>query len=179
MSVKTILMAAASAALFSTSALAADIMVHDAYARSAGKMAKAGAAFMQIMNSADTDDRLVAARSDVAAKVELHTHIQDANGVMRMVEVEDGIAVPAGGKAMLQRGGDHVMFMGIKAPFEQGEELAVTLVFENAGEIDVMIPVDLERKGTHGGHGQMNHGEMKHGQMKHGQMQNGQMKTDD
>ena len=169
MSVKTILMAAASAALFSTSALAADIMVHDAYARSAGKMAKAGAAFMQIMNSADTDDRLVAARSDVAAKVELHTHIQDANGVMRMVEVEDGIAVPAGGKAMLQRGGDHVMFMGLTAPCEDGKTIHVTLVFEKAGEVELDIPVKLD---TPMG-GQMKQGDMKHGDMDHGQMQHG------
>lgn len=163
MSLKTILVAAASAALFSTSAMAADIVVQDAYARSAGKMAKAGAAFMQIMNGADTDDRLIAARSDVSVKVELHTHIQDANGVMRMREVEGGIAVPAGGMAMLKRGGNHVMFMGIKEPFEQGKTLPVTLVFENAGEIEIMIPVDLDRKASHAGHGQMNHGQMNTG----------------
>ena len=158
MSIKTLLIAAASAVFVSTSAFAGDIMIHDAYARSAGKMAKAGAAFMHIMNGGSTDDRLIAARSDVSVKVELHTHIEDANGVMRMVEVEDGIAVPAGGMAMLQRGGDHVMFMGITEPFEQGKTIPVTLVFENAGEIEVMIPVDLERQDGHG---------MKHGQMKH------------
>lgn len=150
MSIKTLLLAAASAVLVSTSAFAGDIMIHDAYARSAGKMAKTGAAFLHVMNGGASDDRLIAVRSDVAARVELHTHIEDANGVMRMVEVEDGIAVPAGGMAMLERGGDHVMFMGITAPFEQGREIAVTLVFENAGEIEVIIPVDLERQGGHG-----------------------------
>ena len=45
----------------------------------------------------------------------------------------------------LARGGDHVMFMGLNAPFEQGNMLNVTLVFEKAGEIEVQIPVDLER----------------------------------
>ena len=46
---------------------------------------------------------------------------------------------------MLERGGLHVMFMGLNGPFEEGAAVDVTLVFENAGEIDVAIPVDLRR----------------------------------
>lgn len=151
------LLAAATAALVSTAAFADGIMIKDPYARSSGPTAVTGAAFMGIMNHSDTDDRLIAARSDVAARVEIHTHLEDANGVMRMVEVKDGIAIPAGGMAMLQRGGDHVMLMGLNQALGQGDAISVTLVFENAGELDVTIPVDLERKPTHG-HGGHNHG---------------------
>lgn len=104
MSLKTTLFAAAAAALLGTTAWADGIMVKDPYARSSGANAASGAAFMGLMNHADSDDRLIAARSDVAQRVEIHTHIEDANGVMRMVEVEDGIPVPAGGMALLQRG---------------------------------------------------------------------------
>ena len=85
----------------------AEIVIKDAYARSSGPMAKAGAAFMVIENTGDTADRLIAARADVAKRVELHTHIDDGNGVMKMREVEGGFAVPAGGAATLARGGDH------------------------------------------------------------------------
>lgn len=130
------------------------IMIEDAYARASSPTARSGAAFFGIMNTAETDDRLIAASSDVAERVELHTHLEDANGVMRMIEVEDGIAVPAGGMHMLQRGGDHVMFMGLNQPFEQGETITVTLTFEEAGDITVEIPIDLERM-DHGGHGAM------------------------
>ena len=77
--------------------------------------------------------------------VELHTHLEDANGVMRMVEVEDGIAVPAGETHALKRGGDHVMFMGLNQPFVDGETITVTLTFEQAGDMTVEIPIDLER----------------------------------
>ena len=80
-----------------------------------------------------------------------------------MVEVKDGIAVPAGGMAMLARGGDHVMFMGLKQSLAHGDTVDVTLVFEKAGEVAVTIPVDLERK-PEGGHG---HGHS-HGQVKSG-----------
>ena len=46
---------------------------------------------------------------------------------------------------MLKRGGDHVMFMGLTGPMNDGESVTVTLQFEKAGEITMDIPVDLKR----------------------------------
>jgi copper(I)-binding protein len=143
--------AAIAAVSFALPAFAGDIMIEDAYARASTGMSKSGAAFMIIKNLGDSDDRLVSAASDVAMRVELHTHISDANGVMKMVEVEEGFAIPAGGEHALQRGGDHVMFMGLNRPLEQGDTVTVTLTFEKAGEMTVDIPVDLERQPMHGG----------------------------
>ena len=152
MTLKSTLVATLVALSLTSAAQAADtIVVEDAYARSAGKSAKAGAAFMMIENQGETDDRLIGAASDVADRVELHTHKIDENGVAKMMQVEDGILIPAGETHMLKRGGDHVMFMGLKAPFEQGAKVPVTLIFEQAGEVVVEIPIDLERKDT-GGH---------------------------
>ncbi len=132
-------------------AQAADITIEDAYARSSTAMSKSGAAFMTIVNAGAGDDRLIGAASDIAARVELHTHIQDENGVMLMREDEDGFPIPAGGSHALARGGDHVMFMGLTAPLEHGDTVALTLTFEKAGEITLTVPVDLERKPAHGG----------------------------
>ncbi len=148
--------AAVAAITVATSALAGEtILVKDAYARSATKTAKTGAAFMVIMNSGPEDDRLVDVKSDVAVRVELHTHKENADGVMQMLHVEEGFAIPAGKMHGLQRGGDHVMFMGLKKPFVQGAVIPVTLVFEKAGEVPIEVPVDLERKPqaeAYGGH---------------------------
>ncbi|MFC6639010.1 copper chaperone PCu(A)C [Sulfitobacter sp. JBTF-M27] len=154
----TRLFAAGSTALMLMAAplLAGDIMVKDAYARSSTPSSVTGAAFLILMNEADTDDRLIAAASDVANRVELHTHKQDANGVMQMMEVEEGFVVPANGMHELKRGGDHIMLMGLKRPLEQGEEITVTLTFEKAGEMEVQIPVDRERKPSHGSMSQSN-----------------------
>lgn len=149
---------AAMAMGFGAAAWADGIMVEDAYARASTPTAKSGAAFMVLMNTSDQDDRLVAAKSDVAARVELHTHREIADGVMKMMEVEEGFAIPAGGTHMLARGGDHVMFMGLNEPFADGDTVAVTLVFEHAGEVAVEIPVDLNRKPTHGGGHGAGHG---------------------
>ncbi|RYH07685.1 copper chaperone PCu(A)C [Tropicimonas sp. IMCC6043] len=140
------LLFAAVAALSLAGPALAEIEIRDAYARAAMPTAKAGAAFMEIANTGAEDDRLVAARTDISAKAELHTHVDAGNGVMQMIEVEEGFPIPAGGTHLLARGGDHVMFMGLKGPMNHGESVTVTLVFEKAGEMTVEIPVDLERQ---------------------------------
>ena len=80
------LLAATALTLAAFPAFAEGIMISDAYARTSGAMAKSGAAFMVIENHAASDDRLISASSDVAQKVELHTHKAGADGVMQMVE---------------------------------------------------------------------------------------------
>ncbi|WP_420862870.1 copper chaperone PCu(A)C [Algirhabdus cladophorae] len=162
MALSNILRAACAAVLLAPAAHAGDmgsIMVMDSYARASTPTAMAGAAFMQIMNHGDTADRLIAASSPAAKRVELHTHIEK-DGVMMMTHVEDGFELPAGATLHLKRGGEHVMFMGLTTRFEQDKMIEVTLTFEQAGDITVQIPVDLTRKpqaGAHGGTDHSNH----------------------
>ncbi len=137
-------LAALAATCLAGAALAQEIAIDGAYARASN--ARAGAAFMVIHNHGSTDDRLIDVHSDVAARTELHSHQETADGVMRMVHLKEGIALPAGARHALARGSDHVMFMGLTAPFEQGETVELTLTFEQAGEIALSIPVDLERQ---------------------------------
>ncbi|WP_299610307.1 copper chaperone PCu(A)C [uncultured Tateyamaria sp.] len=146
MSFRTSLVAVAAATLFTVPAFADGIMVMDPYARAAGPAAKSGAAFMMIRNETGQDDTLIAAETDAAARVELHTHVEVSDGVMQMTEIEGGITLPAGGTHHMMRGGDHVMLMGLTGPLEQDSTIDVTLVFEKAGEVVVTIPVDNERK---------------------------------
>ena len=76
--------------------------------------------------------------------VQIHT-TEMVDDVAKMVHLEDGLVIPAGESHALERGGDHIMFMGLKAPFKADGEVPVTLVFEKAGEIELVIPVDLDR----------------------------------
>lgn len=144
MTFKTTLLAGLSALALATPAFA-DITINDAFARSSGMMAKAGAAFFVIENSGDEADRLIDAKSDISKITELHTHKDMGDGVMKMMHVPEGFEVPAHGKHMLARGGDHVMFMGLLKPMNDGDTVTVTLTFEKAGDITVEIPVDLKR----------------------------------
>lgn len=141
---KTTLMASLAALLLATTAHA-DMMIDDAYARASTANAKSGAAFMMITNHSEEGDRLIAAASDAAKRVELHTHIEK-DGVMNMVHVEEGFAFEAGETVALERGGKHVMLMGLTQPLNDGEMVKVTLTFEKAGDVEVEIPIDLKRK---------------------------------
>ena len=134
------------ALLFASQAFAQSaIEVKDAYIRTSRPNAPSGAAFMVLKNTSDQADRLLSAQSDVAQRVELHTHKMDSNGVAQMLEVEAGFEIPAGGEHALKRGGDHVMFMGLSRDLTDGDSVTVTLTFEAAGDVVIEIPVDLDR----------------------------------
>ena len=152
MTLTRIFSAAIAATLLTTAAaFAGEITIKDPYVRSSTPTSKSGAAFLTVVNHTDNDDRLIAASSDVAGRVEFHTHLEDTNGVMRMTEIEGGIPVAAGETHVLKRGGDHIMFMGLNGTLEQGSEITVTLTFEKSGDLEVQIPVDHKRKPNHGG----------------------------
>ena len=148
MKIKLFLAAITSLLVLCSSLSAGQIMISDAYARSSGPLAKAGAAYMRIMNHSDESDRLIGVQSDIAKKTELHTHSKDDNGVMKMVRIDEGIKIGAMKEHSLIRGGQHVMFMGLTQSLQHGDKITVTLIFERFGSVKLAIPVDLERTNT-------------------------------
>ncbi len=144
MKLKSILLGAA-LSLSAVSAMA-DIIIEHAYARSASPAARSGAVFMVVHNTGPEADRLIGAATDAAKHTGLHTNIIE-DGVAKMLPVPEGFPIAAGEELLLQRGGNHVMLMGLTAPFVQGEELTLTLTFEQAGEITLVVPIDNERDG--------------------------------
>ena len=146
MKIKLFLAAITSLLVLCSSLSAGQIMISDAYARSSGPLAKAGAAYMRIMNHSDESDRLLGVQSDIAKKTELHSHLEDDNGVMKMVRIDEGIKIGPMKDHSLAPGGEHIMFMGLKEPFETGKIIPITLLFEKAGEVVIEIIVDQDRK---------------------------------
>ena len=109
--------------------------------------------FMTIENAADADDRLIAATSDIADVMQFHTMAMDG-GVMVMRELPDGLELPAGETVKLEPGGYHIMFMQLNAPLVEGDTVPVTLTFEQAGDVDVILPIIRKTAGGMG-HGAM------------------------
>jgi copper(I)-binding protein len=98
------------------------------------------AAYMIIRNTGNEPDKLIAASSDVAKTIELHTVIEEG-GVMRMRQVEGGIDIPANGQVELKPGGFHVMLIGLTRDLNAGDSVQLTLTFEKAGQIPVTAQV--------------------------------------
>jgi copper(I)-binding protein len=115
-----------------------DLLVESPWARES--VTPTGAAYLTVRNGGDQDDRLVGVSSDVADKAELHSSVMQ-EGVMKMRAVE-AVDLPAHGEAVLEPGGLHIMLIGLKAPLEEGKSFALTLEFENAGELEVMTTIE-------------------------------------
>ena len=120
------------------------IEITSAFARASTPLAKAGAAFLEITNNGTEPDRLVAVETPAAKRAELHTHVM-SDGVMQMRHDEDGFDLPAGGAIVMQRGGDHVMLMGLTTGLSDGDAFPLTLIFETAAPVTIDVTVDLSR----------------------------------
>lgn len=118
----------------------------DPWARPASGTAAGGinsAVYFVLDNPGDAPLRLVAAETDVAARVELHETTIDADGVMRMREVQ-AIEVPPGGSVALEPGGLHVMLLDLRRDLAEGDTFPLTLRFDDGGtrmlEVTVRSP---------------------------------------
>jgi len=110
------------------------------WARATPPSAPSGGGYLTITNKGPTEDRLVSVKSPAAGAVQVHEMKMEGN-VMRMREVEGGLAIPPGATVALAPGGFHLMMMGLKVPLKEGEKVPVTLVFQKAGSIDIELAV--------------------------------------
>jgi len=120
-------------------AAADEVNVIDPWAREVPPVMSTSAGFLSLKNTGSAEHKLVSASSDGAGMVELHTHINN-NGVMQMRPVEN-IPVAAGGTAELKPGGLHIMLMMLKKPLVAGEQLNITLNFEDGSSKQIQAEV--------------------------------------
>jgi periplasmic copper chaperone A len=116
------------------------------WARATPKGATIGAGYMKITNTGSEPDRLVGGSASFAGRFEVHSMTME-QGVMKMREVKDGLEIKPGETVELKPGGYHVMFVDLKEPLKQGEDVSVTLKFAKAGTIDVKYPVEAAGAG--------------------------------
>ncbi|MDX5394516.1 MAG: copper chaperone PCu(A)C [Caulobacteraceae bacterium] len=107
----------------------AQVSATDAWCRPTAQ--GAGAAGCYVTLTATADDRLTGAASPAGERVEIHTMSMDG-GVMRMRELPDGLALPAGQAVALTPGAEHLMLMAPTAALNEGETVEITLSFQSA-----------------------------------------------
>lgn len=117
---------------------AESVSVNDPYVRIVPAGMTNTGAFMVIRNADDKDHKLVKAESSASKVTELHTHTNEG-GVMKMRPVKD-IDVKAKGEAVLKPGGLHVMLIGLKQELKDGDNVAITLTFEDGSSKKVEVP---------------------------------------
>ena len=85
-------------------------------------------------------DKLVAARSDIASKIELRSKL-DNDPTAEASAILPAIAITPGSITDLQPGGAYLVMTGLKTPLLWGRSYPLTLIFEKAGAVETVLSV--------------------------------------
>jgi copper(I)-binding protein len=99
--------------------------------------------FLTIANRGTDPDRLIAAASPVAEKIEVHG-IRVVGSGIAMRRLDNGLTLPAATTLTLQPRGYHLLLQGLKVPLAKGARFPVKLTFEKAGGIEIELTVEAE-----------------------------------
>lgn len=98
------------------------------------------AMYFTVENGTDGADFLEGASTDVAASAEFHESTVGGDGTMGMQRLDAPLEVGSGDTLVLEPGGLHLMLVDVDR-LTVGEVVTVTLVWRNAGEMDVDVEV--------------------------------------
>lgn len=127
-----------------TAAAQSAVSVQNAWARPMPPAAKVGAGYFEMRNNGKTALRFIAAESDIAEKVEIHSMAMEGN-VMKMRHLGDGIEIAPHGRLSFAPGAYHLMFINPKAPFKAGQVFSVRFKFANGETLAAPFAVRGEK----------------------------------
>ena len=108
-----------------------ELRVQHPWTRATPADARQAAAYMRIQNNGRAADRLIAADSLVAGRVELRSAAGPA----------PAIDLPARKSVRLEPGGVYLLLVDLKRPLLKGERIPILLRFERSGEAHVEVEV--------------------------------------
>jgi copper(I)-binding protein len=133
----SLIASAASAENFS----AGSIEINNPWIRATPRGAAVAGAYMTIVNKGTEAERLTGGSIAGVARFEVHQMVMDGN-VAKMRPVEGGVEIKPGQSVALSPNSFHVMLIGLKQPFQQGQHVKGTLEFQKAGKVDVEFTVE-------------------------------------
>ena len=132
-----------------------DLLIEQPWSRELPAGLPGGAAYFTVHNTGSPADQLVGASSPRAQRSMIHAQ-SSSDGLMPMQHAQ-ALAIPAHGEVTFQPGANHVMLSGMEQPLKAGEQFPLTLEFEKAGKVEVLVsvqPADTQASHhDHAGHG--------------------------
>ena len=119
---------------------AGSLVISHPWSRQSPMAADVAAGFLVLTNEGKEADRLIKVETPISAVAQLHDMKMEGD-VMKMAELPDGIAIPAGATVELKPKSLHIMFMGLKSQPAEGESFPAMLTFEKAGKVEVEFEV--------------------------------------
>jgi copper(I)-binding protein len=133
------LLLAASAGAEEQLAPSVELRVSDAYVYVpiAGRNITAG--YFTLSNQSEKDYQLVGAESAAVGRIELHSH-QHEDGVMKMRR-EERVTLAAGSQLVFAPGGLHLMLFDLAQGLQSGQQLDLTLIFDDGTRLPLEAQV--------------------------------------
>jgi len=155
--------------LTSNQLFADTITINNSYVREVPPGVPSSASFLTLTNSGDTDIALTKVTGDIAKNIELHEHVHK-DGMMEMRQVAK-ISIKAKGTTELKPGGFHIMLIGLNRSLKSGDEVVLTLEFDDGTQQTIKPTVKKVMQGMmmKDGKKKMKH----HGSMMHENMEKG------
>jgi copper(I)-binding protein len=120
---------------------AGSIEIDNPWMRATPRGADVASAYMTLVNKGTEVERLIGGSLTGVSRFEVHRMVMEG-GVAKMRPVEGGLEIKPGQSVALTPGALHVMLIGFKLPFQQGQHVKGTLTFEKAGKVDVEFTVE-------------------------------------
>ena len=98
-----------------------------------------GAAYVSLRNDGDLEQRVTAASSAQAGRVEIHESVKSGDR-WRMQQLAV-LSIPASGQVNMQPGGTHIMLFDLVSPLQEGDSLELKLVLESGATVPVIVDV--------------------------------------
>ena len=120
----------------------APVTIDDAWVRAAPPGAHMTAGYLTLHNATGEPVRVTGVESPQFERVELHESMVH-DGVAHMAPI-DSVEVPANGSVALEPGGLHLMLIGARQAFADGDKVILTLDFEDGWSIEFDATVRRE-----------------------------------
>jgi periplasmic copper chaperone A len=117
------------------------IEVSNPWMRATPRGADVAGAYMTVVNNGTEPDRLIGGSIAGVNRFEIH-RMEMVGEVSKMRPVADGLEIKPGQSVTLTPSSFHVMLMGLKQPFQEGQHVKGTVTFQKAGKLDVEFTVE-------------------------------------
>ena len=119
------------------------VSIDDAWVRMIRPSQFVTVGYLVITNTGAVEDRLMSVSSPAFESVEMHEMAIDENSVMRMRK-SGPLVIGSGETLTMKRGGIHLMLIGPQYAIVAGNDIPLTLMFEDSGALTVAARIGEE-----------------------------------
>jgi periplasmic copper chaperone A len=111
------------------------------WSRPTPKDANIAGGYLTITNKGKVADRLIGGASPAAGQIEVH-EMANVDGMMKTRALANGLEIKPGKTIELKPGAYRILLLGLKEPFQLGQKVKGTLVFEKAGPVEIVYNIE-------------------------------------